>query len=117
MLIVDDEISLVKAMRRAFSQDCDVITTNSGLGALEIMANGFKPDYILTDNDMTRRGDGIRLAMAVYLFGNYAGLDVKKIALWSGNMNDDIRRELSDYPVACLRKPVSEAELRIYFFC
>jgi len=115
MLIFDDEPSLVRAMRREFSSDCDVRTAGSGLDALNIMAEGFRPDYILTDNDMTDVGEGTRLVRAVYLFGESAGLNVEKIVLWSGEMDDYIRSGLLDYPVVCLHKPVSNAELRRYF--
>lgn len=69
ILVVDDHVPLLKALRRSLeSWGCIVIATERAEYALKILASGFEPVLILSDMDMPgMQGDEFcRLVKAQY---------------------------------------------------
>ena len=52
LMIVDDEISVLKTLDKLLSSHYDIITAESGEKALELISSGLKPDVIMSDQVM-----------------------------------------------------------------
>lgn len=64
ILIVDDDVALLKMIETLLSQVGKVTLATDGMEALEILQRGFRPDVIVTDL-MMPRVDGVKLCEQV----------------------------------------------------
>jgi len=109
IMIVDNEIEIVKAMQALLeSWGSQCVTYSSTESALATIDSEYKPDVIITDYRMPGKHNGRSMIMAFRkVWPNIPALVVTGDT--SGEVVEELRANQLDY----LRKPVKPAQLRI----
>ena len=116
LLIVDDDLHVLKACTGAFYR-YDARIAIGAEEAIGYLVGGYRPNFILVDNDMRNRDDGVRFVNALYVGSLGAFSGDSRVALWSARMCRDIRNKVKEFPcVKCFTKPVSNiGEIATHF--
>ncbi len=108
ILIIDDELELLRAYQRLLSPYHDVVVADSGTRGMEILSRDDRFDVILCDL-MMPGVDGVRVYQ--YLAQERAQL-CARLLFWSGGaFTERARTFLARHKPPCLDKPVSRATL------
>lgn len=111
LLIVDDEVMLLRALQRGLSADFEVITAQSGRQAIELVAEGMRPDLILLDV-MIPDLDGAEVFSRL---GTQAPELQGRIMLMTGGaVTNATQQFLEQTPARIFQKPLKIKELRKY---
>jgi DNA-binding response OmpR family regulator len=109
ILIVDDEISILKLLTFVLSKDYDLIIKNSGVEAISWLEEGNDPDVVISDWHMPYF-DGNSFIRNLKISGYYRDTPV---ILLSGA--DDLDEKVNSFPfkVDCfMQKPFNPEELK-----
>lgn len=108
ILIIDDELELLRAYQRLLSPYHDVVVADSGTRGMEILSRDDRFDVILCDL-MMPGVDGVSVYQ--YLAQERAQL-CARLLFWSGGaFTERARTFLARHEPPCLEKPVSRATL------
>lgn len=108
ILIVDDEISILKLLNFVLSKKYDLVIKESGIEAIEWLERGNDPDLIISDLEMPYF-DGQTFTRNLKISGFYRDTP---IVILSGKDNLVEVIDNMDYPVdAYLGKPFNPANL------
>ena len=107
ILVIDDQPSLILAVVRPLHATHKVTIAFSGDEALERLMRGEQYEAIISDVCMRGMG-GLEFAEWIAVeFPVYS----RRLILWSGTYDPQLRDEMDRLNVRCLRKPVRPAEL------
>ncbi len=109
ILIVDDEISILKLLNFVLSKDYELFIKNSGVEAINWLEEGNDPDLIISDLQMPYF-DGSSFVRNLKISGYYRDTPV---ILLSGA--EDLKTKVSNMPFKVegfLEKPFSPAALK-----
>jgi len=111
VLVIDDEASILEAMRDVLEGwGCQVSCADSIAAALEqLQASPHKPDLVLSDYRLRDRVNGFDAIRAVR---RAVGEEALPAILVSGDTAPDVLRLASGFGCPLLHKPVSPARLR-----
>lgn len=107
VLLVDDDCSLLRALRRTLYEQFDVSTASSGFEALEIFRHDGPFDCLVTDLKMPQM-DGAELVRQISQLNSQT-----PCIILSGNQDEDSleRARASGLSVQLLGKPITKQEL------
>ncbi|WP_432714445.1 response regulator [Pedobacter sp.] len=109
ILIVDDEITILKLLNFVLSSDYDLIIKTSGVEALSWLEEGHSPALILSDLEMPYF-DGSSFIHNLKISGFYRNTP---IVILSGASNLDERVAEMPFTVdACIPKPFNPTQLK-----
>jgi CheY-like chemotaxis protein len=108
ILIVEDDLDLLKMLTRMLDPIGDVVTATNGADALERIQAGMRPDLILTDVMMPRM-DGLELARRLRNEPKTAKTPV--IMLTAKNAPLDVIKGINAGARSYLTKPFKHEEL------
>ncbi|WP_432710857.1 response regulator [Pedobacter sp.] len=109
ILIVDDEITILKLLNFVLSADYDLIIKNSGVEALTWLEEGHSPELILSDLEMPYF-DGSSFIHNLKISGFYRDTPV---VILSGASNLEERVAEMRFNVdACIPKPFNPTQLK-----
>jgi len=109
ILIVDDEITILKLLNFVLSADYDLVIKNSGVEALTWLEEGHSPALILSDLEMPYF-DGSSFIYNLKISGFYRDTP---IVILSGARN--LEERVSEMPFevdACIPKPFNPTQLK-----
>ncbi len=108
VLLVDDDIRVLRAHARLLRRDYDITVAQSGRAALEILAAGTSFDVILADLMMPEM-DGLELWKTVMdRYPRYRG---RYFFISGGVADPDMRREIGERGLQVLPKPMDVREV------
>jgi two-component system chemotaxis response regulator CheY len=109
ILIVDDEITILKLLNFVLSADYDLVIKNSGVEALTWLEEGHSPELILSDLEMPYF-DGSSFIHNLKISGFYRDTPV---VILSGASNLEERVAEMPFEVdACIPKPFNPTQLK-----
>ncbi len=112
VLVIDDDPIVATAMRRVLATENEVVVTNDGPAALDLLLGGESFDVVLCDLAMQRM-TGIELYDTLALAGR--GDLVDRIAFVTGGAySDEARAFLASIPNVRFEKPLPIEQLRAY---
>lgn len=109
ILIVDDEVSILKLLNFILSKDYQLVIKNSGIEAVSWLEEGNDPDLIISDLHMPYF-DGTSFIRNLKTSGFYSKTPV---ILLSGD--DDLEGKISQMPFKvdyAIKKPFNPAQLK-----
>ena len=109
ILIVDDDLSILKLLNFILSKDYDIVVKNNGIDAFGWLEDGNMPELIISDLQMPYF-DGQSFVKNVKISGFYRDLPV--ILLSAAH---DLDEQVSKMPFkvdACIHKPFKPSELK-----
>ncbi|NHA03149.1 response regulator [Mucilaginibacter sp. HC2] len=109
LLIVDDDLSILKLLNFILSKDYDIVVKNNGIDAFGWLEDGNMPELIISDLQMPYF-DGQSFVKNVKISGFYRDLPV--ILLSAAH---DLDEQVSKMPFkveACIHKPFKPNELK-----
>ncbi len=107
LLIVDDEITLLKILERMFKKHYNVKTAENPMQALELLEKGFKPGVILSDQKMPGMNGSEFLKRSI----KYVPFATRIILTGYSNPKDIIAAINEAQAFMYLTKPAEEMEL------
>jgi two-component system, cell cycle sensor histidine kinase and response regulator CckA len=108
ILIIDDELELLRSLDALIGDTHDVVTASSGRQALELLRSDRGFDVILTDL-MMAGGSGMEVYEAVR--AAYPGLEQQFVFMTGGAFTTGSRELLASVSNRCLAKPFDADEL------
>jgi CheY-like chemotaxis protein len=109
ILIVDDEITILKLLNFVLSRDYDLVIKTSGVDALSWLEEGNSPSMILSDLEMPYF-DGSSFIYNLKISGFYRDTPV---IILSGAQNLDERVASMPFSLdACISKPFNPTQLK-----
>jgi two-component system chemotaxis response regulator CheY len=109
ILIVDDEITILKLLHFVLSSDYTLVIKNSGVEALTWLEEGHSPELILSDLEMPYF-DGSSFIYNLKISGFYRDTP---IIILSGASNLEARVAQMPFQVdACIPKPFNPTQLK-----
>jgi len=110
LLIVDDDLSILKLLNFILSKDYDVVVKNNGIDAFSWLEDGNMPELIISDLQMPYF-DGQSFVKNVKISGFYR--DIPVILLSAAH---DLNEQVSKMPFkvdAYIHKPFKPSELKL----
>jgi excisionase family DNA binding protein len=105
LLVVDDDVTQLKAISRALKRYADrieVVTASNGIDAL-VLVGSFRPHYVLLDNFMPDL-DGVEVCRRLKKNPDTSGI---RVIVVSGHLTNAVKRKaLEAGALVCLDKPI-----------
>jgi DNA-binding response OmpR family regulator len=109
ILIVDDELSILKLLNFILSKDYDLIIKQNGVDAIRWLEDGNSPALIISDLQMPYL-DGSSFIRNLKISGYYR--DTPVIMLSGASDLDNIAKEMTHRANRYIKKPFNPAELK-----
>lgn len=110
IMVVDDELSILNAMKTMAEQwSCEFSGASSMEGALELIESGACPDVLVSDYRLPNFQTGLSCIESIRLA---LGKEIPALLI-SGDTDPEILRKINESKLRLLHKPVKFAQLRI----
>ena len=109
VLLVDDEIAVLKLLEFILKKDYDLMIHNNGLEAISWMDNGHMPDLIISDLEMPYV-DGLDFVRSLKTSGYYREIPI--ILLSAAYSSDDLAEKLPYDFDFLVSKPFNPSKLK-----
>ena len=109
ILLVDDEITVLKLLEFILKQDYDLVIHHNGLEAITWMDEGHKPDLIISDLEMPYV-DGLDFVRNLKTSGYYREIPI--ILLSAAYSSEDLAKKLPYHFDLLVPKPFNPTNLK-----
>ncbi len=109
LLLVDDEIAVLKLLEFILKKDYDLMIHNNGLEAISWMDSGHMPDLIISDLEMPYV-DGLDFVRSLKTSGYYREIPI--ILLSAAYSSDDLAEQLPYNFDLLVSKPFNPSKLK-----